>query len=347
MSVKLRKRMLPSGKVQLYLVTNTSGYRRYEALSMFLTKDRSKNKEIYRLAEAVRAKRELDFHANIQGIAAPWKQDSNFFDYAEGLYRNKTPLTRQTYVNALEQLKSFMGKHLTFREINERLCMDYRDYVLGKLKRNTAATYFARFKSVVRNATKEGYFQRNPAEDLSVHRVDTLPKYLTYEQIIQLTKAECGNLVIREAFLFSLNTGLRFSDVRNLTWAQVREDSIEFTQYKTDSSEHLPLSESAVAILHRRRESNDTPEGQIFPLPRRSTVHKVLNTWAKRAGLSGSISFHRARHSFATLMVTQNVDIYTVSKLLGHKNVATTQIYAKVIDGKKREAINRLPQIGG
>ena len=350
MSIRLRKRRLPSWKIQLYLAIYSSGHRRYEALNLFLTNNGSQNKEILRLAEAIRAKRELDAHADAEGITSPWKRDTNFFDYAQKVYDIKTPLTKRCYVDACTHLKAFAGEHLRFVAINERVCADFRTFLLGRLSRNSAASYFARFKSILRMATKEGYFQRNPADELTIHKVETHPKYLTYDQIVRLENTPCGNAVVRDAFLFAINTGLRHKDIRNLLWSQIKDGSLTFTQSKTGSPEILPLTNSAKAILKRQpRHLNTSDDGEdhVFHLRRQSSVDKVLKTWANRAGIGVKLSFHWARHSFATLMISQNIDIYTVSKLLGHKNVATTQIYARVVDNKKREAISKLPQIGG
>jgi len=97
MSVRLRRRRLANGRTRLYLSINTSGQRKYEALNMFLTQDGVRNKETLRLAEAIRAKRELDLHADRHGLAAPWKRRANFFDYAEGLLEHKSPITKRTY----------------------------------------------------------------------------------------------------------------------------------------------------------------------------------------------------------------------------------------------------------
>lgn len=349
MSIKLRKRKLRSGRVQLYLAIYKSGHRTYEALNMFLTKSGSQNKEVLRLADAIRAKRELDAHADAEGIASPWKRDVYLFDYALSVYENKTPLTKRCYIDAFNHLKDFAGERLTFASISERLCADYRTFLLGRLGHNSAGAYFARFKSILRMATKEGYLQRNPAGELTIHSVETHPKYLTYKQIIQLTNTPCGNATVRDAFLFSINTGLRHKDIRDLVWSQIKDGSLTFTQSKTGSPEILPLSDCANSILKRQPRRLDMGEeggNHIFPLRRQSSVDKVLKTWAKRAGIGVVLSFHWARHSFATLMISQNVDIYTVSKLLGHKNVATTQIYAKVVDSKKKEAISKLPSIG-
>jgi hypothetical protein len=178
MSVRLRRRRLPNGRTRLYLSINASGQRKYEALNMFLTHDRVQNKETVRLAEAIRAKRELDLHADQHGVAAPWKRRVNVFDYAEGLLQQKTTLTKRTYVNALDYLKLLRGDQLTFADVSERLCEDFRDFLLSKVKRNTAASYFARFKTVIRHAVREGYLQRDPALDLTVHTVETMPRYL-------------------------------------------------------------------------------------------------------------------------------------------------------------------------
>jgi len=350
MSVRLRKRRLPSGKLQLYLSIYSSGRRRYESLNLFLTNNSVHNKETLRLAEAIRAKRELDAHANTEGISSPWKRDTNFFDFAEAVYKNKLFYAKRCYVNALDHLRAFAGPNLMFTAINERFCTDYRTYIMGRVSRNSAVAYFARFKSILRVATKEGYLHRNPSEDLTIHTVETQPKFLTYEQISALENTPCGNNIVRDAFLFSINTGLRHKDIRSLVWSQIKGGTLAFTQSKTASPEVLPLTESAKAILKRQPRQigvSSENEDYIFRLRRSSSVDKVLKTWGKRAGIDVKLSFHCARHTFATLMVTQNVDIYTVSKLLGHKNVATTQIYAKVVDTKKREAVNRLPQIGG
>jgi integrase len=327
MSVQLRKRLLPSGKIRLYLAIYVSGQRRYEPLHLYLSKKGPQNKEVMRLAEAIRAKRELDVHAEVEGIAAPWKRETNIFDYGEDLFKSKSKAEQKTCKNSFSHLKSFAGEKLTFARVTERFCTEFQTYLLSRLSRNSAAAYFARFKSVVKTATKEGYLRKNPADEMSIRTVETLPKFLTYEQLQELIKVPCGNPTVRDAFLFSVNTGLRYIDVRSLVWSQVDGDSIAFTQSKTGSPEIMPLNGSAVTILQRQaghQERNSLCTGQVFVLPRSSSVDKVLRTWGRRAGLSVALSYHRARHTFATLMVGQDVNIYTLSKLLGHKSVATT-----------------------
>jgi integrase len=143
---------------------------------------------------------------------------------------------------------------------------------------------------------------------------------------------------------------LRYGDVVSLTWHNIQDGYIEFTQRKTKSSERLPLGEQALKILDFQRKiaksdkiEKEYDDGIIFFMPRQSTTDKALKRWAERSGIGKSISFHKARHSFATLSLTFGVDIYTVSKLLGHKDLRNTQIYAKIVDEKKKLAVEMLP----
>src|SRR5262249_40919247 len=149
-------------------------------------------------------------------------------------------------------------------------------------------------------------------------------------------------------------SGLRYSDVKALTWRKVKPTNgsyvLEFTQAKTGEVETLPLSEQAATILKNQadatpspRISADIPSDAVFKLGAQQSIDKAIRQWIKRAEINKKISFHCARHTFATLGLTHGVDLYTMSKLLGHRDVATTQIYAKVVDQKKREAVMLLP----
>lgn len=352
MSVTLRKRKLPSGKIQLYLAANINGHRTYQALHFYLTQDKVQNRETLRLAEAIRAKRELEVHTDAEALSDSTKRRQNFFDFGERIYENKSSLTRRTYVNAMEHLKEFAGKDLTVARITTQFCEQFLTHLNKTLQPNSAAAYYARFKTIIRALRKENVLSHDPAAGVHVRRVASLPKFLTLEEVHRLMKQPCGNDDVRDAFLLSCNTGLRYQDVVGLTWSKIRGETIEFVQSKTGGEEKIPLSKSALILLERRKRllkrgsvlsapGND----RVFTLPRRSTVDKVLKTWGKRAGLGIPLSFHKARHTFATLALESGVDIYTTSKLLGHRNLSTTQIYARVTDQKKRAAVAKLPRI--
>ena len=118
---------------------------------------------------------------------------------------------------------------------------------------------------------------------------------------------------------------------------------IEIKMQKTKEPLYLPISDEALKWLPERGEAKDSDI--IFPLTHEGTVNDILQHWAKVAGITKHISFHVARHTHATMMLTLGADLYTVSKLLGHKNIATTQIYAKIVDKKKEEAIGLIPNL--
>lgn len=116
--------------------------------------------------------------------------------------------------------------------------------------------------------------------------------------------------------------------------------------------ERLPLGAQAIAILDEQSKTQRSEritvrqvENAVFPLPRQSTIDKELKKWGEDAEITKPMSMHKARHAFAVLSLSSGIDIYTTSKLLGHKNLATTQTYARVVDEKKREAVGMLPTI--
>ena len=145
--------------------------------------------------------------------------------------------------------------------------------------------------------------------------------------------------IVKRAALFSALTGLRHSDIQKLTWAEIEEFNggyrLNFTQQKTKGVEYMPISKQAYQLCGERKDD----ELLVFAgLPDPSWISKPLERWIKQAGITKHITFHCARHTFATLQLASGTDIYTVSKLLGHTNVKTTQIYAKVVDEKKEKA---------
>lgn len=136
---------------------------------------------------------------------------------------------------------------------------------------------------------------------------------------------------------------MRHCDIKSLRWGQIEQVEngyrIGFTQKKTSVPEYLPISEQALALCGDRKSDNRLVfEGLQDP----SWINRPLAQWVKQAGITKHITFHCARHTFATLQITNGTDIYTVSKMLGHTNVRTTQIYAKVVDEKKEQAANAI-----
>lgn len=223
---------------------------------------------------------------------------------------------------------------------------DYKEYLLDlELAQNTKHAYYNKLKAAVKEAFRKGYIKENYAARIpGIKSEETKREFLTLEELQTLAKTPCDNELIKQAFIFSALTGLRFSDVRNLKWGDLQHDEeighfIRFRQEKTNGEETLPIPKPAVELLGEKQPGNTS----LFKGLHYSAWNNLrIREWVMRAGIDKKITFHCARHSFATIQLTLGTDIYTVSKLLGHKELKTTQIYAKIIDQKKTDAMNKL-----
>ena len=353
MSVALRKRKLPSGRTQLYLDIYRAGNRSTEALGFFLEKnDRFQNRETMKMAEEIRAKRQLDFQADAHGLTGTHNRKASFFKYLQAQADLKRrPNTKASWKRSIGHFGDFAGEGIVFGDVTPQLIEKFKTYLLNRVAANSAHCYLARIKTALNQAVRENILAVNPAKT-TIRLTETLPVHLSIKEIRKLAKTPCANNQVKQAFLFSCFSGLRYSDVDQLTWDQVKGEYLEYTQTKTGTPERLPLSVQALQILRKQKKAKASPKlereipaNAVFLLPCNSVQDRHLKKWGKAAGIVNRLSFHQARHSFATVALSSGIDIYTVSKLLGHKNLATTQIYAKVIDEKKRAAINKFPQL--
>lgn len=161
-----------------------------------------------------------------------------------------------------------------------------------------------------------------------------------------MAAAHCKYPALKNAFMFSCLTGIRKSDIEKMRWREVQQHGeftrIIFKQKKTGGQEYLDINSQAAAYMGQRGEADD----RVFSgFKYSSYMIAELRMWAARAGITKDITFHSGRHTFAVMMLDLGAEIYTVSKLLGHKEIHTTQIYAKILDKKKQEAVAMIPKI--
>lgn len=364
MNVTLRERK-KNNKTSLYLDYYNNGTREYEYLKLYLinqskdyklTKEnKDQNKQTLALAEAIRSKRLLEIQLTANGFPSRTKLRMSFIGYMEYLASKKIDSKGNygSWDSAIKQLKRFSGSDVLFEDVNKRFLENFKDYLQKNiqspnskpLSTGSQSSYFNKVRAALREAQKEGIITTNPCNNVkSIVPEENERSFLTYEELKSLSKTPCEIAVMKQAFLFSALTGLRWSDIQKLTWSEVQHSTefgyyIRFRQKKTKGVETLPISENAFQLLPAERSKTDLVfEGLIY-----SAWYNVkLKNWVIKAGISKKITFHSARHTYATLQLTLGTDIYTVSKLLGHKNISTTQIYAKVIDEKKREAANKI-----
>lgn len=339
----------------------TKPIRAYEYLNLYLiTKpanpiEKLQNKENLKLAESIKAKRELEIKNGNYGFINEFKKQTNFIEYFKNLVSQKeTKGNAGNWYSTQIHLENFAGKHLTFNEIDLQFAERFKEF-LNKAKKkdnkplnnNSKASYFAKFRACLNEAVKEKIINSNPAKQTGNFKtIESQRAYLTLDELRIVAQTECRYDVLKRAFLFSCLTGLRWSDINNLVWKDVQQTDtnwrIHFKQQKTKGQQYLDINQQAKDLMKEAGKATD----KVFTNLRYSSYSNVeLTKWMLKAGITKQITFHCARHSFAVLQLTLGTEIYTLSKMLGHSELKTTQIYAKIVDEKIFEAVNRIPDI--
>ena len=369
MKIQLRKKKLTGGKESLYL-EYYKGYsktpegkikhrREFEFLNLHIKSkpknplDKQQNKDTLDFANKILIKRQAAFNEGKFGFGKTTNVNINFLEYFESLIPKRNNHTN--WACTLKYLKDFCDPDTTFNDIDEKFIEDFKEFLLNAggikkgshLNQNTVYVYYSKFIACLNQAQKDKKITYNPSKFVdSIKKEETKKEYLTFDEIQLLAKTECKSELLKRAFLFSCLTGLRWSDISKLKWSEIQKNNndyrIVFKQKKISSIEYLDISKQASEFLGNEQE----PEKRIFEGLNYSTRmnHRLLD-WCKRAGISKHITFHNARHSFATLQITLGTDLYTVSKLLGHKDIKTTEVYAKIVDSKKKEAVDKIPDL--
>ena len=311
-------------------------------------------------ADGIRALRQKEFdNAELytdddnRKVEAKQKAETNFILYFEKLAykrnKNRSESILLSWLCVYDYLKKFGGETLLFANLTESWCEDFKEFLLTTksrksseaiLAQNTAVTYYSIFKAALKKAFVDGYLTTDlSAKTKGIKLLETRREFLTIEELNKLAETPCNNPTLKKAALFSALTGLRLSDVQKLTWKELVFDGslykINFTQKKTKGVEYMPISEQAYGICGEKGE----PNALVFEkLPDSAWISSPLKHWVESAGINKKITFHCFRHTFATLQLTNGTDIYTVSKMLGHKDLKVTQIYAKIVDETKQKA---------
>lgn len=344
MNITLRERKIKHGKITLYLDIYHKGKRTLEYLGIYLDGNRESNKEKRKLAEKVRTQREVELQTLGYNFIPDYRKRQNFISYFEAI--SKEYKSNSTLLGAIEKLKDYKGNLITFEEIDEKWLEDFKKHMLKNIGQNSAALYFQKVKQVIKRAKMEKIISVNPGEFVpNIRMIPAQRTYLELKEIEKLNKAECTDEQVKRAFIFSCFTGLRFSDIKKLTWDEIKTDQIQFQIQKTKAFSYVPLHPTALDILNKQRSVINLNTNRVFTLPEKNWNNRKLKAWCKKAEINKNISFHTARHTFATMSLTYGADIATVSSLLDHKSIKTTQVYAKIIDSKKQSAIDSIPKL--
>jgi integrase len=319
------------------------GQRTREHLGLYLTGDRAKDREATLLAEQIRAKCLRERALRRVGIEElKLRPEEDFITFFDEVAADRGKAWR----NVRHHLSNYISVHPRFGDIDEKWIDGFRRHLEKQsLKVNSIATYMDVLKTAFNIAIRQKIVGVNPfVFARPIKRVHTNREYLTLDELRALHATPAQHDMVKRSFLFACLTGLRISDLRQLTWKNVQGSELKITQKKTGDHVSVPISEQARSLLPVR--GNAGIGAKVFDFPSRDDVYnRRLQWWVAEVGIEKHVTSHVARHTFATLLVTQGNDLYAVQHLLGHRDIKVTQIYAKLVDKRKHEAIQSLPTL--
>ena len=367
--VHIRAKEIKGGKKSLYLDIVSDGVRRKEHLGLYLMPEdgkgaKSANKSIMRMAEEMKAKRTLEVMRDGLQIEDHSKGNVVLVDWLKEQQAYYKAHDNKNYSRTIGNLILHLGKHakkgLRLKNVTPKFLRDFLEYLRGddvnkyggRLCPETIYTYFTVFAILMNKAVRLGMIPSNPFHKLSQaekpQRRTKKREFLTMEELGKLAKAECDDWRVKKAFMFCCFTGLRYIDVSRLKWKHIQKlgdgtYQMDMMQKKTQEPVYVPLSKNAIRWLPERGDNGR--ENYVFQFRDRSIIYKYLQDWGKRAGIEKHLIFHMSRHTCATILLYYGADLYTVSKILGHTSIKSTQIYAKVVDSMKRKAVDNVPEL--
>ncbi len=350
------------GKPKMKITHN----RKKEHLNLYLIAkprtpiERQQNKETLELAKTIRAEREQELKEGTLGYRLK-SRDMNFWDFLQIYQDNYTKKDIRVVQLAIRRFKEFIAeehrlytKTIKPTQITPKLMADFVEYLQSVCKGTGAVTAWKRWKTLISNAVKEGVFKKNPCTGIVCTSDENIltKDILSMEEIKQLisTTYEGQNMEVRKAFIFSLYTGIRYCDVKDLTFKNVDRANrmLTFEQNKTKghskySGVTIPLNDGLLSLIGE--DPSGSLNGLLFKLPSHTGCLKSLRTWTKKAGIAKHITWHCGRHSFAVNILNNGANIKTVASLLGHSGLQHTEKYTRAIDKLKEDAINSLPTL--
>ena len=356
--------------------------KRRESLNLYLwhsprtPQQRQENKETLALADKIRRNRANDLAEPEKKVELQTKKaDVNFLDYVQEYIDSYSKADVRVIQMALNRFKNFLKdtpEYSTFagfikpNQIDCDMIEAFTEYLQHTSTGEGAKTIYQRFKKVIRYAVANDVMRKNPCinkqgQNITI-KVDDgalIKDVLSPEEIKMMidTHYPKENLQVRNAFLFSLNTGMRWCDVRDLTFGQFdfTNKTFAYNQNKTKghstkSNVSLPLTDTLLALMGEHPEARGKDE-LVFALPSHTMALKALRRWTKFAGIDKHITFHCARHSFGTNMAStaaqKGFSIRLVQDLLGHSSLRYTERYTRVVDEQKKQAMAELSKMMG
>ncbi len=326
--------------------------------------ERQQNKETLELAKRITWEKQQELLEKGEGYRLKKERKINFLDYFhEYIAGYKKKDIRMLHL-ALSRFEDFLRdtpeysrytKSLKPEQLDKDMMVAFTEYLQSRGRGEGPKGTFERFKKVVKCAVEHDIIRKNPCEGVSIKIDDDILRkdVLSTEEMQTLisTHYPGENPNIRRAFIFSLYCGLRFCDVKDLTFRNVDYSNklLKFEQNKTkghssNSGVVIPLNDGLLKLIGEPTEEQDR-DSLIFPLPSHTMCLKALGRWCKRAGIDKHITWHCGRHSFAVNILNNGANIKTVASLLGHSGLKHTEKYTRAVDELKQKAIDSLPTL--
>ncbi|MBQ8865130.1 MAG: site-specific integrase [Bacteroidaceae bacterium] len=326
--------------------------------------ERQQNKETLALAQKIRFEREQELKESMHGYRLKKDRDINFVDYFRAYIDNYTKKDIRMMQIALNRFIDFLNEtpeynKYSYRIKPEQITRDmieaFTEYLQSRSVGEGAKSIYQRFKKVINYAIEHDVIAKNPCAGVVIKADEQILRkdILSLEEIETLiaTHYENENPIIQRAFILCLYCGLRFCDVKDLTFKNVDYSNklLRFEQNKTrghsnSSGVVIPLNDGLISLIGEPPQDNEG-NSLVFPLPSYEMCLKALKRWVKRAGINKHISWHCARHSFAVNILNNGANIKTVASLLGHSGLKHTEKYTRAVDKLKEDAINSLPEL--
>lgn len=371
----LRKPVKDGNEYSLYLEyqigynhDNGTSIRRKESLSLYLVAsprtpvERQKNKETLDLAKKIRFEREQEFLEDKEGYRLKKDKTVNFYDYYQAYVDNYTKKDIRVIEMGLRDFKAFTAQEypqyaqrIEPKQITKDMMIKFTQFLTKKHRGTGISSVYRRFKKIINYGIDHGVFTQNPCKGVTVAPNDDMlvKEILSEKEMKQLFAChyEGENPIIRRAFAMTCLGGIRYCDVKRLTYGEVDYENalIKFRQNKTinhskRSGAVINLTDITLAIIGPRPEDakDDT---LIFQLPSSTMCLKALRHWTKRAGITKHITWHCGRHSFGTILLNKGSNVKVVADLLGHSSLKYVEVYVRAVDEEKKKALNSLPKI--
>ena len=330
---------------------------RHESLGIYIyanpknKREQDFNEVMAEKAEAIRCRRFESVVNERYDFFDKYKLKADFLEYFRNQLRKHDPKWEFVYLH----FSNFVHGKCTFEELDIDLCNKFREYLLttkklkrnGHITRNSASGYWSTFRGLLKILYRNGLIRTNVNDFLEkIETEDVVKDYLSVEELYKLAETPCKKPVLKTASLFSCMTSLRISDILALCWEDIVDYSaggkcVHIITKKNRSEDIIPISEEALDLIGYSPDKR----GMVFKGLQRSWTQTYMKGWIRSAGITKKITFHSYRHTFGTMMMTVGADLYTTCKLMGHADVRTTQIYAKIVDSKKIEAVDMVDRM--